>query len=74
MHNEVAPYMRGLHQNAPNLIGVTGAVFSEKDYNDERYIESQRHRLADRVNRCDDADTLRAIEALLAQPRFRSEP
>lgn len=62
---ELAPYDRGVHRNAPNLVGVTGALFSEQDYLDYRFVEENRWKLAERVRQCTDADTLRAIVAIL---------
>lgn len=62
---EVAAYDRGVHRNAPNLIGVTGALFSEQAYLDYRFADENRLKLAERVRKCIDANTLRAIAALL---------
>jgi len=56
---------RGVHRNAPNLVGVTGALFSEQAYLDYRFVNENSWKLAERVRQCNDANTLRAIVAIL---------
>jgi hypothetical protein len=62
---EVSNADRGTHRGAPNLVGVAGAVFSEEDYLNCRFIDEKRHAIANRVSRCQNADLLREIDTLI---------